>query len=127
MELSGHAFVSCELNLRTVKPPPITIVRRNLHNINSENFDRQLDNLDWADVCELDSVDDMVQYFTSMTIALQDKQYPWITYNIKQMMRRQDEAHAASRTSNTDSKKDIYREIKKTVIEALHAEKKSVL
>ncbi|CAH2088869.1 unnamed protein product [Euphydryas editha] len=49
--------------------------------------------------------------------------YPWITYNIKLLMRRRDEAQIRTKRTNTESRLNYYRDLKYQVVQAISREK----
>ncbi|XP_026328190.1 uncharacterized protein LOC113236375 [Hyposmocoma kahamanoa] len=136
-ELSRHAFITCTLNIVKAKQTPVRITRRNLHTIDYERFDVDLSTIDWMRITHLEDVNDMVRQFSECLVGLFDvhaplrilharqRQYPWITYNVKQLVKRRDEAHAAARHSGNDSQKSYYKDLKKVVNDVLISEKKA--
>ncbi|CAH2095137.1 unnamed protein product [Euphydryas editha] len=136
--LSSHAFISCVLGIERDKPTPKWIVYRPLKNINkniNNHFNESLTLLDWDFILSLQNVDEIVAVYSGYVLALFDKhaskkvihikskQPPWITYNIKLMMRRRDEAQRRSRKTKQPGHTTFYTDLKKYVNSALTREK----
>lgn len=135
-DLSSHSFLSCKLRVKKQKPPLEWMVYRPLKDIDLEKFICDLDNINWNSFITPD-VDEMVEIFRSHVLNLFDKHapvkkvliknksYPWITFNVKEMMKTRDKAHARSRLSNVEAHRVYYKDLKSIVNEALHSEKKA--
>lgn len=90
--------------------------------------------IDWKGVCHLEDVNDMVGQCNDRlvrlfnvhapfwTVHVTQRQYLWITYNVKQLMKRRDEGHTAARTNGNDSQN---KDLKKVVNDALVSENKA--
>lgn len=136
-DLSRHAFITCELNVAKDKPSPIKYSRRVLSGIDPDLFNSDLVSMDWKSIQDCANVDEMVTHFDNNLTCLYDlhapikttyvkfHQYPWITYDIKLLMRRRDEAHARARLSGVDSHKSYYKDLKGEVENALFREKRA--
>lgn len=60
-------------------------------------------------------------------VTIKEKSYPWITYNIRIMMRHRDKAHREARSSKSPTKLGYYKELKKLVAQSINAEKEAYL
>ncbi|CAG4924508.1 unnamed protein product [Colias eurytheme] len=131
--LSHHAFICSVINVKKEKPVPRWITFRPLKDIDFVEFNRFVSNINLDFIRCLSNVNEMVNALTNLTLSifdcyapnktkyLKEKSYPWITYNIKLMMRRRDEAHARARQGA--EYRTYYNELKKYVKEAIVREK----
>lgn len=134
-EISSHAFISCEINFKKNKIPLKKIIYRPLKDIDSDCLTYTLGAVGWQDINRIDDINDMVTQFTerllwvfdeiapNKTIRIKERHYPWITYNVKLLMRRRDEAHARARVSKLESRETFYKDMKQQVIQAIYREK----
>ncbi|CAH2100727.1 unnamed protein product [Euphydryas editha] len=84
---------------------------------------------------EFEDIDGMMDEFTinmqwvvdvlaSIRIVyVKETHYPWITYNIKLLMRRRDEAQVRAKRTNLESRLNYYRDLKYQVVQAISREK----
>ena len=134
-DLGAHALVTCQLKLIKYRPIRATVYRRNLKDIDIEAFCSDLSSVDSAHIDSICNVNGMVNGFSEAVLTLFDRHapikrvsikqhhYPWITFNIQQMMRRRDEAHTRAKRSGQESHKMFYKELKHVINEATHKEK----
>lgn len=133
-DLSSHAFITCKLHTKKSKPPPKWITYRPLRDINLEDFQNDVESINWNSLIS-GSVSGMVEALSANILCLYDyhapvkkscvreRTYPWITYNIKEMMTLRDKAHARSRKTGQTSHKKYYKDLKNIVDHALKQEK----
>lgn len=136
-DLSSHAFILCQLNIPKFKPIPSKITRRSLKDIDVDEFQKDLVSMKWDYILSLKNVDEMVYFFNKFINYLFDihaplrviyakhEQYPWITYNIRQLMKRRDEAHSRARVSGQQVHMSFYKDLKYSVQEALVRERRA--
>lgn len=135
--LSKHAFVFATFVIKKDKPVPRYITFRPIKNINLDNFNNDLCSVDWDSIATIPSVNDMIIAFNNAIINLFDmhapekrivakeKPSPWLTSNVRFMMKLRDKAHARFRISKKDAHKDYYKSLKKQVEIALINEKRA--
>lgn len=116
---------------------PMRTSRRALGDIDQKLFKGHLEGLGWRSIWELCDVNEMLslfnRYLTDIfdvhapvkSILLRYRQYPWLTYNIKLMMKRRDEAWARARISDRIEHKVFYKDMKRCVEQAIVREKKA--
>lgn len=133
--LYGHCFVTCEFNIKREKIKPYSMTYRPIKHINIENFNSDLEAIQWSQISTLDDVNEMVNIFNHSVLTLFDTHaplistvikthsYPWITDTIKLMMKLRDKASAEYHKTKSDSKKEYYKCLKSTVNKALFNEK----
>ncbi|KAG7305787.1 hypothetical protein JYU34_009925 [Plutella xylostella] len=135
--LGHHAFITVGLNVKKPKPLPQWITYRPLKNIILEQFNFDLNSINWEHIKSFTDVNKMVATFTDYMIKLFDlhapertvrvkgADYPWITDNVKYMMSLRDAAHKRFRITNSASDNNYYKDLKHLVNAALHNEKRA--
>lgn len=133
-DLSGHAFITFELNIKKPKPAPRWLSYRPLANINYDQFSNDISNIVWESVLS-NNVNDSLEAFNALLIKVFDRHapiktslakeqsHPWITDTIKVMIKLRDNAYAKSRRTKLDCHKEYYKELKKMVTTAIYREK----
>lgn len=133
-ELSSHAFVSFKVKINKAKIPPRLIIYRPLKDVNFESFQSNLDHIEWERVLSGD-VSNSVITFNAFLLNLFDRHapvkfsvvkeysFPWITYNIKKMVAKRNEAHSRYKRSGSEAHRMYYKDMKKIVIDAIQNEK----
>lgn len=134
-DLSGHAVVVCELNFPKMRPIATWAELRPLKSIDLELFDLTLKNVDWSFISTLTDVNDMVRSLNNVVadiynlhapfkkVRIKENNYPWITYNIKCMMAKRDQAQIRARKTKSDAHRIYYKELKAIVNSAIVSEK----
>ncbi|XP_052756854.1 uncharacterized protein LOC128202040 [Galleria mellonella] len=137
-KLSDHAMVVAELKMNKPQRSPQYIYKRILGNIDMNSFNNDLISLDWESVNKMTTLDARVNRFNELINTLFDvhapmrkicinsnKPHPWITDNIKIMMRLRDSALRRARASGEDSHFDYYKSLRNYTSGALEREKKA--
>ncbi|CAG4967793.1 unnamed protein product [Colias eurytheme] len=136
-DLSNHAFITCTLNIIKEKPKPKWMSRRSLKNINLTDFNQSLTSFDWDAILLMENVDEALTTFTASILALYDihapkktfrvksEQYPWITHNMKLIMKDRDDAQIRAKLTKQRSHIRYYNELRNYVKGALNREKKA--
>ncbi|CAG4961356.1 unnamed protein product [Colias eurytheme] len=134
-DLSHHAFVSCELYIAKDKCIPLKIQYRPIKDINMELFETAMSSINWDAIIDHQDINNFVSNFNSIILSIYDclapikhflvknQNYPWITYNIRLLMRRRNDAYTRAKYSKKDSHKLYYLELKKEVANAIEREK----
>uniref|UniRef100_A0A2A4JF59 Reverse transcriptase domain-containing protein n=1 Tax=Heliothis virescens TaxID=7102 RepID=A0A2A4JF59_HELVI len=135
---NGHSIVVSEFNIRRTKAKPYVCKYRAFKNICADSFNADLSLLNTESmscISTLANVNDMVYTFSQCIMSLFDTHapvktctikeitYPWITDNIKLMMRLRDKALANYRDTKSEAKKDYYKQFKSLVESSLWNEK----
>ncbi|CAK1577842.1 unnamed protein product [Parnassius mnemosyne] len=133
-DLSSHAFIVCELDIPKPKFQPESVTYRSLRDIDINLFNQDLKQINWH--CALShNINDMIDSFNKKllnifnfhappkTVYIKKKYYPWITHNIRCMMRTSNEAQVRARKTKLAPHKDYYRELKSIVNKAIVSEK----
>ena len=140
-ELGAHAIIVVDFKIKKPKIPIKTISYRPLKDIDLDLFNSELSRYKPLSISNLDSVEDMVITFNTVLIKLfdlfapikrltfKDRQTPWITSNLRYMMRLRDNAYNKCRTVNSDHSdsllKDEYKNLKKMVTVSLYSERRA--
>ena len=106
--IAGHDFIHLTLNIDTPKPPPKTIICRNLNNINLVHLQQVLSSFLPSNTCAADSVTNIDSHEQSLSLAIFNtfeqiaplrpitilpKHKPWVTPQIKNQMKLRDKAY----------------------------------
>ncbi|CAH2248378.1 jg6192 [Pararge aegeria aegeria] len=141
-DLSDHAMIITNLNVKKTKRAPKFIWKRFLDGINDDNFSKDLQNMKRFKFTENTNVNERVKCLNEAILLIFNKHaplkgmkicemaMPWITDNIKFMMLLRDKAlnraHTAKKVKNIQkerTRKDYYRSLKNLVNGALDREK----
>ena len=147
-QFSDHHLVYCVIDLPIQKKnTPDVILTRDIKNINLIEFENHASNIDWNYVCALDNIDNKVAFLENKItqlfnvhaplrkVRITKKYNPWITTNVKLMMRIRDRALSDYRSSLknlnmsrevTEAKWVYYKEMRNFVTASIRREKKSV-
>lgn len=132
--LSDHALVACELNFPKIKSPPKAVYFRPIKDIDLDQFNSIMASIDW-NALSMGNVNEITNNLTYNLLEVFDyvapkklvfvkhKSYPWITYNIRLMMKRRDEAHRKARSTKRPAKVAYYNELKSIVERAIQIER----
>lgn len=131
----GHSVIKCQYHIKREKIRPYIIKFRPIKHICEPVLQNDLCKVDWSSVESLATVNEMVETFSEHIIALFDKHapvktcvikepsHPWITDNIKIMMKLRDDALSKYRKYKTETKKAYYQQLKSMVVTSLFYEK----
>lgn len=133
--LSAHSFVFCELDIPKSKSLVSSFQHRPLKNINLARLEHHISLVDWDYMLALPNVDDVVDVFNSTllyifdlfapikTTRVRQNYHPWITYDIRLMMRRRDAVYRQARKSKSEIHINSYKELKKLVYSSIQQKK----
>ncbi|XP_045458110.1 uncharacterized protein LOC123668419 [Melitaea cinxia] len=133
--LSDHAILSCEVGVRKDTKHSNRIHFRQLKGINDNEFSELMNIIGWPEVQPTEGVDYMTSDLNDKILKVfdilsplklrhfKDVGYPWITYNIKLMMKKRDEAHKRARSTKSENHIVFYKNLKRTVQSAIYREK----
>lgn len=135
-ELGGHAVIMTDFKLKRNLMPLRHIVYRPIKDINITTFNKDLESIPWQSIPTLESIDQMVATFNQYMLDLFDrhaplktfntreKQLPWLTSNVRFMMKLRNGAHRRYMKSRLQVHKQQYKTLKQLVNNALYQEKK---
>lgn len=132
--LSDHALVACELNVPKLKSRPKSVCFRPIKDIDPVQFNAIMESIDW-NALSMRNVNEIANNLTynllevfdylapKKLVFIKHKSYPWITHNIRLMMKRRDEAYRKARSTKQPAKVAYYNELKSIVGRAIQIEK----
>lgn len=148
-QFSDHHLIYCLVDMPVVRNNnPKSIIVRDMKNINLEIFEMDARNIDWYRVEEFESIDDKVSFLNAKILQLFNfhaperkiritkKLNPWITPNIKHMMKLRDKALSEYRSSlrdihltriQTEGKWAYYKEMRNFVTASIRREKQAYI
>ena len=134
----GHAMINVNIKILKPKVASRLITYRPLRDIDLDLFNKDLEAMDWESVCDVDSVDNMVDRFNSLVLSLfdvyapvkskrikQDTTLPWMTNNVKYMIYLRNQAHNEFRRSGAESDKRYYKDMRELVTSSVYYEKRA--
>lgn len=137
--ISDHSAVYCELNMFVPRPKPIFVTYRNFKNFNNNDFNQDLVNTRWDDILYLNDIEDKIKLLNTYIIELFDKHAPytisriskpyapWLTFNLKQMMKQRDKALSTYKRSKSVDDHNCYKQLRNLVTKATIKEKATYL
>ena len=133
--LSRHAFISCEIKIAKEKQIREKSYFRQICDVDKDILKSMITTLPWEHIMNEESVNDVLSAFNHNVLEIfnflapiklryfKDINYPWITYNIKLMIRKRNEAHAKARKTNSSTQIEFYKDMKNVVERAIFSEK----
>ncbi|XP_052754193.1 uncharacterized protein LOC128201411 [Galleria mellonella] len=137
IDLGHHSFLSCEILLKKDKPHPRIIKYRPFKDILPHLFEADLALLPWHSICDIGDVNDMVLTLNSIILQLFDlhvpiktkrlttRPTPWLTDNVKFLIKLRNDAQNKYRNSKLECVKEYYKELKRHTSIAISTEKKA--
>lgn len=134
-KLSNHALITCEFNFKKPKPIPKRLSYRCLKDIGIDSFHSDIGAIPWHGVLNLGNVNEMAISMTDLitkmfdlhsptkSIIIKQQSLPWVTENVKLMMRLRNEAHMRFLRTKDESHKRYYKDFKNLVNTTLNLEK----
>lgn len=138
-DISDHSLVKCTIKIKKEKQKPKWRTYRDFSDFNYNNFTRDLLETHWDYIFSLDNVDDMIQFWNDTvlhlfnihapfkTIRITKKPAPWLTDNIKLMIKLKQKAYAKYKKVKTHISYSEYKELRNFVNSSVKAEKKAFL
>lgn len=109
---------------------------RNFNNIEMDKFDEDAKKMNWGRVYQLENIDDKVKWLNSCVLSLIDfhaplvpiskkkLKAPWMTYNLKCILKARDNAHRKYKRTRTEADRRYYCQIRNYTNRAVNIEKK---
>lgn len=138
--VADHAIVCIELCFAggpTSEPRPISF--RDFKHFNRNNFARDLSQIPWNEIIYLENIDDKVCLFNHFILSLFDvhapfrvisarKNFrPWITDNIKLLMKLRDDAYSKFKRTKCERDYLAYKELRNFTNSSVQRERKAYL
>ena len=136
-DLSDHDIVYCDLKLNNNISQPKIIYSRFLQNINTNDISLDLRSLPLQNILRLGNVNEKVHFFNTLILQLFDIHAPvrakrvtkvckpWITPNIKLLMKERDRAKTMYRRERGDTHWRTYKDLRNFTTTCIRSEKKA--
>lgn len=134
---TDHEFIQCKLNFKTPKQQPVFKTIRDFKYILHEQFQSDLKSIPWRNIYDLNDINEKISFINSNLITLLDlhaplktiritKKYaPWLTENLKLMMKERDKLLARYKRTKNNNDWTSYKSIRNAVCVTVKREKKA--
>ncbi|KAG7309261.1 hypothetical protein JYU34_005202 [Plutella xylostella] len=121
---SYHDLLYLSYKIRTPKPKKRTILQRNFKQVDELQLCEDAKAIDWAQLNDIDDIDERVALFNSLLTDLFDKHAPlrpvhvkqlpapWLTDDIKRLMSKRDHARFRYKKQPTEEHERMYKELR---------------
>ena len=129
--ISDHFLVFVDINQKSPKQAPTYVVTRSFRNYKADQFATDIAHIPWDTVNFRDSLDDRPDAFNDLflaclgnhtpvrTVKIRHKPNPFITEDIRDLMKKRDCLHQRARKTGTKEDWKVLREPRNRVKEAL--------
>lgn len=136
-DISDHCLLDCTLNVKKGKPEARVCTYRDYKNFIYNDFLNDMHSIDWNEIFNLSDVDEMVQFFNTRvewllnihaplkTSKFTKPPAPWLTDNLKFMIRLRKKALAKYKKIKTEGTRNEYKQLRNLVTMTLRNEKKA--
>lgn len=136
-DISDHDFVYCNINISRPKNIPTIRTYRDYKNINLDEFNFDLQNINFYYMLQLDDVDDKLLFFNTTILQLFNKHaplitrkftkkfIPWLTDNLKLLMTLRDNAKAKFKNTRKTGDWNYYKSLRNLTNRTFKLEKKA--
>lgn len=136
-DLSDHDLIFCSIFCFLPKSEPTFITYRNLGHIDTLSFQNDLITLPFYDIIRTNNIDTKVSIFNEHIIRLFDihaplitrrftkQNVPWLTDNLKLLMKLRDEAKTKYRKSGSNADWNYYKALRNFTTDSFRREKKA--
>nr|CAH7732385.1 unnamed protein product [Callosobruchus chinensis] len=137
--ISDHLAVYCNISFVFPKQTPRIVTFRDFKNFDQERFTADLFSINWIDVIYIQNLDDKAKFISDNIIALFDHhaplktirvtkpRAPWLTPNLKLLMKLRDKALHRFRKNPSPANRTHYNDLRNFVVSATVAEKRGYL
>lgn len=138
-DLSDHALIYCEFLIEHPLEKPIIKKMRNIKNIDTETFIADLYTLNWYHIFDIEDVNNKVDFFNNnlnyllnlhaplREVNVKKKSTPWLTYNIKEMIKLKENAYKRYKKSKNPIHFDYYKSLRNYTNKAIQVEKRAYM
>lgn len=138
-DISDHRLVRCMLRAEMKRGQVKFRTYRDFKNFNEEAFHRDLGSFGWDYLYSLNNVNEMVDFFNKSVISLFNihapmktskitkNPAPWLTGNIRFMMRLRQKALSKYKKHKSDADWQSYKDLRNLVLTTIRNEKKAYL
>lgn len=137
--ITDHCLIHCDVSFAIPKVPPKFLIVRDFKNIDNVMFRTHLENLPWEIIYQINGIDDKLHFLNETILWLFDAhapnkkirvskpKAPWLTDNIKLMMKFRDEALKRFKLTKNKVHWDYYKNLRNFTTGAIIREKKAYL
>lgn len=137
--ISDHRLVFCVLNVPIVVNKQKFITYRNFKDFNFENFSRDLSNINWNNIINLNNIDHKVEFLTNNITLLFDKHAPiktirvskppapWLTYPLRLILKERDNALKKYKMNSNEENWNEYKAKRNFALASIRREKSAYL
>lgn len=131
-----HDLTYCLMNIKKEPIEPVIKTYRDYKNMDMENFYLDADRMNWNDIYMTQGIDDKLKLFNEKILQIYDenaplksikirsrKHLPWVTYNIKCLIREREKAKKNYLNKRTNESRAFYQNMRKEVKKAINREK----
>ena len=127
LTVSDHCLVFAVLNLRAPRQATNYIITRSFRKYNADQFANDIAHIPWDTIDLMDSVDEKLDAFNDLflnclnahaplkTVKLQRKPNPFITDEIKDLIKTRDSMHRKARRTGSVNDWQVFRDLEKEV------------
>lgn len=138
-DISDHSLVTCNLKIKKDKQEPKFFTFRDFSKFNYHDFLQDLYSINWGHIYLLENIDEMLQFWNNnllhlfnihapfKTVRATKQPAPWLTENIKYMIKLKNAAHTRYKKLKTDISWNEYKEMRNFVNRSIKLEKRAYL
>lgn len=139
IDISDHSMVVAELKISYSKEEPRFITYRDFSKLNYDLFKRDMLAIDWNCLKYMSDVNDMLMFWNVQllelfniyaplkTIRITKQAAPWLTDNLKLMIKLKKKAYQKFKTKKTDNSYIEYKNLRNFVNASIKSEKRHIL
>ena len=136
--ISDHRLVLCKLNLKIKKFKQKTVTYRDFSNFDHQDFLRDLQILPWHEFLRENDVNNKIDMFNKFllntfnihaplkTVRVSKPKAPWLTANIKLLMKQRDKALKKFKNSKLINDWEYYKQLRNITL-SIHQERKTCI
>lgn len=128
LQLSDHDLVYCTLRHESENIKPFTHTFRDYKDFNHDELNNNLNNLPFQEIYYIRDVNRKVSFLNNLLLGLFDKpkpKAPWLTDNIKLMMKLRDRAKAKFRKTKKNEHWEYYKMLRNWTNHSIEREKRA--
>ncbi|VEN56008.1 unnamed protein product, partial [Callosobruchus maculatus] len=137
--ISDHQLVCCHLHLPNKVNAQKFVTFRDYKNFDEVAFSRDLANIDWFKIIEIENIDNKVKFFTEnivntfchhapvRTVRVSKPRAPWLTYPLRIILKERDDALRKFKADKTPANWNAYKEKRNFALASIRREKTAYL
>lgn len=137
--ISDHSLVNCKLRISKTRQTPFYKTYRDYSKFSYDSFREDMLKINWNTIYEFSNIDAMVEYLNAnllmlfdihapvKTVRISKPPAPWLTENLRLMMRLRNRAFANYKKNKTEQRWTEYKQLRNLVNMAVKSERKAYL